>query len=130
LRDEWRMTGPVAVLEVAMRPLVRHVLDVPAGKPLCSYPVVDRDVAMMVPDAVTHEAVLHAIRAHAPPELCDVRLFDVYRGESLGKGRKSMAYSLTYRSMERTLRDEEVNGMHDAVKAMLRRDLGAEIREN
>lgn len=129
LRDEWRMTGPVAVLELAMAPLIRHVLDVPASRPAGTYPMVDRDVAMVVDDAVTHEAVLRAIRAQAPAELCDVRLFDVYRGGNLGKGRKSMAYSLTYRSMERTLRDEEVNGMHDAIKAMLRRDLGAEIRE-
>lgn len=130
LRDEWRMTQPVAVMELKLAPLLCHVWDVPTGKPVCSYPMVDRDVAMVVDDTVTHEAVLRTIRAHAPEYLCDIRLFDVYRGGTLGQGRKSMAYSLTYRSMERTLRDEEVNRMHDAVKDILRKELGADIRES
>ena len=129
LREEWRMTDPVAVLELCMAPLIRQVLDVPASKPVCNYPMVDRDVAMVVDDAITHESVLKVIRSKAPAELCAIRLFDLYRGGNLGQGRKSMAYSLTYRSMGRTLRDEEVNEMHDTLKALLRQTLGAEIRE-
>lgn len=130
LREEWRMMQPVAVMELQLAPLLRHVWKVPAGRPVCSYPMVDRDVAMVVDDAVTHESVLRTIRARAPVELCDIRLFDVYRGGNLGQGRKSMAYSLTYRSMERTLRDEEVNRMHDELKEVLRKELGADIRES
>lgn len=130
LRTEWRMTGPVAVMELEMERLVKHCLDIPAAKPVCSYPMVARDVAMVVGDTVGHSEVLRVIRDKAPRELCDVRLFDLYRGEHLGPGRKSMAYSLMYRSMDRTLRDDEVNAMHESIKAELRNSLGAEIRES
>jgi phenylalanyl-tRNA synthetase beta chain len=129
VREEWRMTEPVAVLEIKLAPLVRHVLRVPSCRPAGTYPMVDRDVALVVDESVSHEAVIRSVRSKAPAELVDIRLFDVYRGDSLGKGRKSMAYALTYRSMERTLRDEEVNAMHDAIKGLLRQELSAEIRE-
>ena len=84
---------------------------------------------MVVDDGVSYEGVLNVTWNVAPPELVDIRLFDVYRGENLGKGRKSVAYSMTYRSMARTLTDQEVNTFHDRVKAALKTELGAEIRE-
>ncbi|MEI6148899.1 MAG: hypothetical protein WCS01_07355, partial [bacterium] len=77
---------------------------------------------------VSHESVLNVVSGVAPRELVDIRLFDVYRGESLGQDRKSMAYSMTYRSLERTLTDEEANAFHDRVKAALKQELNAEIR--
>jgi phenylalanyl-tRNA synthetase beta chain len=90
---------------------------------------VERDVAMVVDEGVSHEGVVTAVWNAAPPELVDIRQFDVYRGENLGKGRKSVAYAMTYRSMERTLTDEEANAFHDRVKAALKQQVGAEIRE-
>lgn len=130
VRAEWRVSDPLGILELRTSPLLRHVLDVPAFKPVATYPGIDRDVAMVVDDGVRHAVVLDCIWQAAPPELVDIRLFDVYRGKGLGEGRKSLAYSLTYRSMERTLTDEAVNGMHDRIKAILRSELQAEIREN
>lgn len=128
-RNEWRMVDPVAVLELDLAPFLNDVLRVPAAHGLAAFPSVDRDVALLVDDGVTHEAILKSVWAAAPVELVDIRLFDVYRGESLGKGRKSMAYSLTYRSMEKTLTDEGANAFHDKVKAALRKDVAADIRE-
>ena len=84
---------------------------------------------MVVEDGVSHEAILKSIWTAAPPELVDIQLFDVYRGDNLGKGRKSLAYSLTYRSMDKTLTDEVANAFHDKVKAALRKDVAADIRE-
>jgi phenylalanyl-tRNA synthetase beta chain len=129
VRNEWRMVDPVAVMELRLAPLLKPVLRVPVAASVGAYPGVERDVAMVVDASVLHESVLGVVASVAPPELVDIRLFDVYRGENLGKGRKSLAYSLTYRSMERTLTDEEANGFHDRVKAALRKELTAEIRE-
>ena len=123
------MTDPVAVLEMDLAPLLKHAMRVPASRPFGTFPGVDRDVALVVDDGVRHEVIVSTIWAAAPSELVDIRLFDVYRGEGVGKGRKSMAYSLTYRSMEKTLTDEVANGFHDKIKAALRKDVGAEIRE-
>lgn len=127
---EWRISDPVGILELRLAPLLRHVLDTPSVKPVASYPGVERDVAMVVDDTVTHEAVTECVWKGAPPELVDLRLFDVYRGKGLGEGRKSLAYSMTYRSMERTLTDETANALHERVKAALRQELRADIRES
>lgn len=129
LRNEWRMADPAAVLELDLAPFLQNVLRVPLAHGLAAFPSVDRDVALVVDDGITHEAILKSVWAAAPVELIDIRLFDVYRGESLGKGRKSMAYSLTYRSKEKTLTDEVANTFHDKVKAALRKDVAADIRE-
>jgi phenylalanyl-tRNA synthetase beta chain len=128
VRNEWRLVDPVAVLEIDLAPLVANALRIPVSHALASFPGVDRDVALVVEDGVTHETIVKTIWTAAPPELVDVRLFDVYRGEGVGKGRKSMAYSLTYRSMEKTLTDEVANGFHEKVKAAICKDVGAEIR--
>jgi phenylalanyl-tRNA synthetase beta chain len=129
VRGEWRLTDPVGVLEIQVAPLIKQALRIPVSRPVGAFPGVERDVAMVVEDGISHEAILKTIWNVAPPELVDIRLFDVYRGEGVGKGRRSVAYSLTYRSMEKTLTDEEANAFHDKVKAALRKDAGAEIRE-
>jgi len=129
IRAEWRFPDAVAVAELELGPLLAHVFDVPAARTVPAYPAIERDVALLVAETVKHADIEGAIRAHAPKELTAIRLFDVYRGEGVGAGRKSMAYALTYRSMQRTLTDEEVNGYHSDVKAGITRMLHAEIRE-
>jgi len=72
---------------------------------------------------------MQIITEAAPRELTGVRLFDIFSSERTGKGKKSMAYSLVYRSGEKTLTDEEANAFHDSIKEALRKELGAQIRE-
>lgn len=130
IRAEWRMTRPVALLEVKLSPLIAKVF-VPAGiKPLAVCPAVTRDVALVVDNAVKHEDVVRIIQKSAPAELTRMDLFDIYIGKGIGDGKKSMAYSLTYRSLDRTLTDDEANGLHEAVKRKMVSELKAEIRES
>lgn len=126
---EWRILDPVGVLELRLAPLLEKVFSVASMKPLPAYPAVIRDVAMIVDSSVRNESVLEEIRKNSPKELTEVRLFDIYTGKGIGKGRKSLAYSMTYRSLERTLTDEEVNAMHESIKESLKNGLKAEIRE-
>src|ERR1044071_7307430 len=72
-------------------------------KPLSQFPSVRRDVALLVPEATTHEAVLAVVRQSKPANLDTVQLFDVFRGRHVPQGQKSMAYAFTYRHAERTL---------------------------
>jgi phenylalanyl-tRNA synthetase beta chain len=126
---EWRIGEPLAAAELDADRLAAHVFDVPASRSIPAYPSVDRDVALIVPEAVRHEDIVQAIQKHATKELRQVRLFDIYRGEHVGAGRKSMAYALTYQSQDKTLTDEEANGYHNRIKAGIASDLQAEIRE-
>lgn len=130
IRREWRLTDPVAVLDLDVAALTRRALDIKGFQEIPAYPSVARDVAMIVGDEVRHEDIERVIRAHAPAELESIRIFDIFKGGSIGPGRRSVAYSLTYRSPARTLTDEEANGYHEAVKGALRGELRAEIRES
>jgi phenylalanyl-tRNA synthetase beta chain len=101
-----------------------------AFKPLPAFPTVRRDVAMLLPEATPHGAVLDVIRQTRPPHLESVELFDVFRGQNVPPGQKSLAYAFTYRAAERTLTDGEVNAAHDQVIAQLQGRLGAVIRDS
>jgi phenylalanyl-tRNA synthetase beta chain len=129
LRKEWRLTDPVAVLEVRLDPLLGHVFEGTALKPVSAYPSVSRDIAIIVDETVRHEDVLTAVKQAASAELVNVRLFDVYRGPGIRAGKKSLAYSFTYRSLDRTLTDEEANAFHARVRDGLAHRLGAEVRD-
>jgi phenylalanyl-tRNA synthetase beta chain len=98
-------------------------------KPLPAFPAIRRDVAMLAPEATTHEAVLNAVRQAKPANLETVQLFDVYRGRNIPAGQKSMAYAFTYRSPERTLTDAEVSTAHEKLGEQLKRNLQATLRE-
>lgn len=127
---EWRLTAPVAVLEARLAPLLVHVFNVPRAAPIAPFPAVRRDMALVAGDTLKHEDVVRVVHCAAPPELENVELFDIFQSEHVGAGRKSMAYACTYRAVDRTLTDEEVNRYHVGVKEAVKRDLGVEIREH
>jgi phenylalanyl-tRNA synthetase beta chain len=97
------------------------------------FPAVTRDIAMIVPDELSHEDILKTIQQDWPPFLEAVAFFDRLVGkdaeEKFGVGKKSVAYRLTYRDRSRTLTSEEVNAAHAKIRERLRSDLGAELRE-
>jgi phenylalanyl-tRNA synthetase beta chain len=92
------------------------------------FPSITRDIAMMVPDEISHEKILRTIEEPREPLLESVELFDLFT-EEIGEARKSLAYRLTYRDRSRTLTTEEVTAAHAKIRERLRRDLGAELRE-
>ncbi len=96
---------------------------------LPNYPSVRRDVAMLVPETTSHEAVLNSIKQARPTDLESVQLFDIFRGKNVPAGQKSMAYAFTYRNPEGTLTDVVVNAAHETIVEQLKRSLGATIRE-
>src|SRR5262249_40361274 len=84
-------------------------------KALPSFPSIRRDVAMLVPEGVTHDSVLNLVKQAKAANLEGAELFDVFRGKNIPEGQKSMAYAFTYRSAEKTLTDAEVNAAHEKV---------------
>jgi phenylalanyl-tRNA synthetase beta chain len=92
------------------------------------YPSITRDIAMIVPEEISHAKILRAIENPKEPLLESVQLFDLFT-EEMGAARKSLAYRLTYRDRSRTLTSEEVSAVHAKIRERLRHDLGAELRE-
>ncbi|MDO4865549.1 MAG: phenylalanine--tRNA ligase subunit beta [Clostridia bacterium] len=97
-------------------------------KPLPKFPAVSRDIAVVVDEKVGAGTMMDAIRKAAAKTLEDVKLFDIYRGDKLGRGKKSVAYAITLRAPDRTLTDEEINSTMDKVLKALNAQFGAELR--
>ena len=97
-------------------------------KALPQFPASRRDVAMLVSEAVTHEAVLQAVQQAKPATLESVELFDVFRGKGVPERQKSMAYAFTYRAPDKTLTDADVNVAHEKILASLQKQLSATLR--
>jgi len=98
-------------------------------KSLPLFPSSRRDVAMIVPEATTHDVVLMAVKQTKPANLESVELFDVFRGKHVPAGQKSLAYAFTYRAADKTLTDADVNAAHEKVMGALKTQLQAELRE-
>ncbi|ATJ82905.1 phenylalanine--tRNA ligase subunit beta [Halomonas beimenensis] len=101
---------------------------VPAFTPLSRYPEVRRDLAFLVDDDRPEQALLDTVHARAGEWLVEARLFDVYQGKGVPEGRKSVALGLTWQHPSRTLNDEEINHLVDAIVEESRQHLGAELR--
>src|SRR5262249_3545848 len=99
-----------------------------AYAPVPRFPAALRDVAVIVDESLPAERVVAEIRAAGNDLLCCVRLFDLYRGESIPAGKKSLAYALTYQAEDRTLTDKEVDKAHKKIEDRLKHVLKAQIR--
>jgi phenylalanyl-tRNA synthetase beta chain len=128
VREAWRIGEPAAVAELDCGPLTRRLDARPRMEAPAAFPSIERDMALIVDESVTHREVVEVIRNAAPKDLEHISLFDLFRGGHVGEGRKSMAYACTYRSAARTLTDEEANAYHDEVKEALKKMLKAEFR--
>ncbi|WP_086347917.1 phenylalanine--tRNA ligase subunit beta [Candidatus Enterococcus clewellii] len=92
------------------------------------FPEVNRDIALLVKEDVTNQELTECIWSHAGRFLKQVHLFDVYQGDNIEDGMKSMAYSLTFANSEATLVDEEINGAMKKIEKALVEKLSAEVR--
>jgi phenylalanyl-tRNA synthetase beta chain len=93
------------------------------------FPAITRDIAMFVPEEISHEDVVKTIKNPIEPLLDSVEVFDCYPGTKGSEERTSLAYRLTYRDRSRTLTSEEVTAAHAKIRERLQRELGAELRE-
>lgn len=93
-----------------------------------TYPAVKQDLAFVVDEGVAAGDLVAAAHEAAGPELRDLRVFDVYRGEQVGAGRKSIALAASFQSPERTLSDEDAAALRGRIVAALAERFGAELR--
>ncbi|MFC4786106.1 phenylalanine--tRNA ligase subunit beta [Nocardioides sp. MAHUQ-72] len=114
-----------AAVEIDLDLLMSHARDVAVGPELSSYPLAKEDVALVVDEAVTAAAVEAALREGAGELLETIRLFDVYTGDQVGAGRKSLAFALRFRAPDRTLTEQETAAARDAAVALAAERTGA-----
>ncbi len=121
-------TQAVLVADIDLDALLGQV---PAGhviRGVSRFPAVQQDIAVIVEENVPADQVPTLIWQSGQPLLTEVRLFDLFRGEQIGAGKKSLAYSLTFQAADRTLTDKEVAKQRQKIIQRLERELGAKLR--
>lgn len=120
---------PVVAFELSVEALLRLAVRELPYVDVPTLPGVTHDLAIVVDESVTYEQLVQRIGSAGGKLLADVRLFDVYRDPvRVGKGKKSMAFSLTYRAADRTLTSEEVEKAHEKLVNKVLRATGGEVR--
>ncbi len=97
-------------------------------EPLIKYPAVKRDLAIIVDKTTDSGTIEKIIRNNSNDLLKNVELFDIYTGNQIDEGKKSMAYKLTFQSKDKTLVDEDINSIIDCMLKDLKDKLGAYLR--
>lgn len=126
IQGQLDLPNPVYVFEVDLDVLTET--KVPRFEPLSKFPEVRRDIAVIVPQTISAQAVIDVVEKAAGELLYNLRLFDIYQGKGIDPERKSLALGLTFRDSSRTLNEEEVSESVAAVIAALQQDLGATLR--
>ncbi|GAB4542084.1 MAG: phenylalanine--tRNA ligase subunit beta [Anaerolineae bacterium] len=119
---------PVLVADLDFEALSRHIPDAHRVSPVPRFPAVRQDIAVVVDEGVLANQVQTAILEAGGKLLVDARLFDVYRGDQIGAGKKSLAYALTFQAPDRTLTDKEVARVQSRIVKRLEQELGGRLR--
>ncbi len=119
---------PVLAADFNLDLLISLIPERYAMQPVSAYPPVLEDLAIVVDEAISAEQVANTIQQGAGHIVTNITLFDVYRGEQIGKGMKSLAYSLTYQSADKTLTDKDVGQVRLRIIRRLEQELGAKLR--
>ncbi len=122
------MDTRVYICELDLNTLISFYSDSVKYKQLPKYPAVSRDIAMLIDDNINVSKIEKIIKKNAGNILEGYTLFDVYKGSQIPEGKKSVAYSVTFRADDRTLTDDEISAVFDKILAGLKEQLGAELR--
>jgi phenylalanyl-tRNA synthetase beta chain len=124
-----KTSDDVFVFEINLDKLLEKKTGKMKYKEISKYPSVKKDLAMVVNKDITNDEILKQIKKSAGSLLTDMKVFDVYTGQNIEKGKKSMAYSLTFGAKDKTLTDEEINKVLEKIIADLEKGIGAELRK-
>jgi phenylalanyl-tRNA synthetase beta chain len=121
-------SDPVEAADINMDLLLGLIPEGYAMQPVPAFPPVLEDLAIVVDEAIPAENIAKVIKQSGGRIVANLTLFDVYRGDQIGKGKKSLAYSITYLSPEKTLTDHDVAQVRGRIIRRLEQELGAKLR--
>ncbi|NLC94216.1 MAG: phenylalanine--tRNA ligase subunit beta, partial [Bacilli bacterium] len=117
------------VFEINLEPLFKVETAALVYNPISRFPFVQRDIAVVVDKDLTSESIVKVIKEKSKGILKSVEVFDVYQGEHIEQGKKSVALSLIFEDKEKTLTDEEVNTVYETIIKHLETELNAVLRK-
>ena len=126
--DNYDLPYKAYLFDFDMEALVDAAIFAKRFEPISVYPKVERDLAIVVNKETLSDMPTELIYKTGGELVESVRLFDVYEGEQVPEGKKSLAYTIIYHSASETLTDKAVNALHDKIVKRLNEELGAELR--
>ncbi len=123
-----RIKNPVYFAVIELDKVLNLKTKIITYKPVPAFPSTTRDVAIVVDESLENNTIINCIEQTKCKVLEKVEVLDIYRDDSLGENKKSIAYSLTFRNPSRTLTDKEVNKAHEMIRAKLVKDLSVTLR--
>ena len=127
--DNYMITKRAYLLEANLTKFVKYAKVNKKYVEVPKFPAVERDIAVVVEEPIEVGQIEKIITKKAKKLLESMQLFDIYRDEKLGENKKSVAYSLIFRDKNKTLSDEEINTIMEAIVCELQKDLKAELRK-
>ncbi len=126
LQQKYDLAAAPMIFEMDVEALTRRA--VPAYTEISRFPLVRRDVAVIVEDGISVRTLLDALQRGASPLITDIGLFDVYRGKGVEAGKKSLAFRVLLQDTRKTLIDEEVDAAVSGIVRILSEEFGATLR--
>lgn len=128
LNENFGIDKPCYIAELDLDAIYDNSVTEKKYKELPKFPAVTRDIALLVEDSILVGDIEDTIRKASGNLVETVELFDIYKGEQIPEGKKSIAYAIAYRNPQKTLTDKEVNKVHDKILRALEHKLGAILR--
>ena len=128
--ENYNLGQRVYVAEINIDTVFENLNLTKSYNPLPKYPSTSRDIALIVKDEVFVKQIEDIIKANGEDLVESYKLFDVYKGAQIEEGHKSIAYTITYRSKDKTLTDEDVAKVHEKILSELSEKLNANLRSN
>ena len=129
LAGQWDLRSKAFFAEISLEKLVRHLPREKKFKELPRYPSMERDLSLVVEEAVSAREMVKEIESLGKGFVRGVKLFDLFRGGRVPEGRKNLAFRVTYQSLERTLVSEEIQTLHEEIAARLTQKFQAAFQE-
>ena len=123
---ELGIEGPVFLFEMDLEAVIQSEL--PRFKSLSKFPLVERDISIVLDQEISASQVIHCLRKASPEVLKDLQLFDLYHGEGIDPGKKSLALRLIFQGTSSTLIEKDVDAILESLLVRLSRELGANLR--
>lgn len=126
--ENYRLSGRIFVMQVNLEKVINASGGLRRITPLPKFPSVERDIAIVISQEVSSAEITRIIVGNGGKLLKNVELFDVYEGEQINQGYKSMAFALKFQAPDRTLTDEEVSSVYEKIQQALKSTVQAELR--
>lgn len=132
MAKDFNVSNDVVIAELTLDVILKNKAAKVKFKPISKYPSITRDLAFVVDGSIPAQKILSSIEKHGKLDkeniITDIEVFDVYTGEHVEQGQKSIALSITFQSNDRTLKDNEINEVYQAILQALESDVQAKLR--